>query len=183
MNQDKRQYKQATVALLALLTLAVAAPAHASPARQVSLAGCAQVGYTIEVPTGGGWTRIGDCTKGMTLHSPDGRFTMTVDVERHSYWNDARSRSSITNDARALARAARDTMPAPPKWWAVHIDGHPAVLGVSAMPIYGVENVVTEAETFYAGYMFKVLTAFVSTTQGATLGGSMLATMRLFPRA
>src|SRR5579862_4003174 len=83
-----------TILLCLLGALLMPPAAYTQPAARTLTVGCAAEGYTMQVPAG--WQIRNNCTAKTTVVF--GHITLKIAVERHSWWSDARSRSSISKD-------------------------------------------------------------------------------------
>jgi hypothetical protein len=111
--------------------------------------GCTSWGYTITIPDD--WTVIYMCTGHNTAYSVDRTMTLTVAIERHGFWSDDRSRSSISADEQQGAHILGTI-----RWDSPTIGGHRYLRGTAtARAKDGSLGTALEMETFDRGSMFK----------------------------
>lgn len=149
--------------LAGMLSL-LAAGAHPTRAGASRTMGCALTGYTMLVPHT--WIVATPCSFRGTAHAPGQPIALVVVVERHGWWNDDRSYSSIRNDI-AASGTGRIALVAP-AFSVRTIAGHRFFRGMDLVRERdGTRHTVIEMETFVVGFMYK----FVASV-GGPLSGS-----------
>lgn len=114
--------------------------------------GCGAVGYTMQVPAD--WTIATACARRGSARAPGDRIVLITTIERHSFWSESRSHSSIRNDI--AAAGTNRVLLAPPQYTTVSIAGRRFYKGWARVLEHdGTRHTVAEMETFLARYMYK----------------------------
>lgn len=157
--------------LLAALTVPRADAALPAAAKTI---GCPAYGYSMRVPSY--WTVSNACSARSTAKEGGG-LILTVTVEKHGYWNDSRSRSSIRGDARTLGiitgmPAFQQTFIGGRAFLACTVD----VAGTGGKPL-----VFVEMETFADGRLYKFAARIASPRNDAVTNamGTALKTITI----
>jgi hypothetical protein len=134
---------------LAAATIALATLRAQARTADAQVLGCPKLGYSLAVPTG--WHIRGGCSP--KAGATDGQgIALTVAVERHAWWDDARSRASIRGDVAARWPSAT----AGPVFYAQYIGGRRYQVGIAvARDRAGAGVRYAEMETFATGRLYK----------------------------
>ena len=142
------------LAAFAAIALIIVAPAPAAQAAgsAIQVITCAKLGYQIIVPSD--WTVNERCTRMMGAVSAN--ILLTVFVEKHGWWSDARSRSSLLTD---MHNAGPNLItPRLRATTVTSLDGqrpYRGMIGVTEVRLATVPILFTQVETFAHGEMYK----------------------------